>query len=265
MTVTEITTTRTEQRNHTMSNISAVLRSEWIKFATVRSNKILLALTAATGLVIAGLNAVLVTDEVLTVAEVFIYPTVLAAVLASVAGILLFSAEAQHGTLAAAISAHPGRSVIVASKAIVATGFGVVSGVVGMMAGFVGAVGGGLAMGDTSGMAATTLWALVYTSVAALLGLGVGMIVRHSAGAISGLLVWWLVVENLMLQFAPAEIARFLPFDAGFRLLEMASDFDTPEIIAAALSRPLYALIFGGYAVAAVVTGTLLLHRRDVA
>ena len=48
----------------------------------------------------------------------------------------------------------------------------------------------GTDLGDTSGVATAVLWALLYTVGAALLGLGVGMVVRHSAGAVSGLLVW---------------------------------------------------------------------------
>jgi hypothetical protein len=41
-------------------------------------------------------------------------------------------------------------------------------------------------------MPAIVGWALPYTSGSAVLGLGVGvgMIVRHSAGAVSGILVW---------------------------------------------------------------------------
>jgi ABC-2 type transport system permease protein len=132
-----------------------------------------------------------------------------------------------------------------------------------MVAGFAGSVLGGLDMGDTSTMAATTPWALLYTALAAVLGLGVGMVVRHSAGAISGLLVWWFVLENLLLAFAPARAARFLPFDAGFRLLEMDSDLDSPEILAAALTRPQYALVFGAYTALSLIAGMVLLSRRD--
>ena len=47
---------------------------------------------------------------------------------------------------------------------------GLVLGAIGLAAGVVGAVAGGLALGDTSTMAATTSWALLFTSLAALLG-----------------------------------------------------------------------------------------------
>ncbi len=151
-----------------------------------------------------------------------------------------------------------------AAKAIIAIGYGLVLGVTGLATGIVGALAGGIEVGDTSGIPATVGWALLYTSGSAVLGLGVGMIVRHSAGAVSGVLVWWFVIEGLVIQFAPAEVVRFLPFDAGFRTLGAGPSFDSPEFVASALSNALHALIFWAYVVAALAIGTVLVHRRDV-
>ena len=193
----------------------------------------------------------------------FVYSTFLTAVFAAVAGILLFTSEAQHGTLATALTAQPARWVIAASKTVTATAIGLALGATGMATAVVGAIAGGLAMGDTSTMAATTMWALLFTALAALFGLGVGMIVRHSSGAISGLLVWWLVVENLLTLFVPAEVARFMPFVAGTGLLGIESDTASPETIAVALAQAENAVLFGGYVAVAVLVGTVLLYRRD--
>lgn len=239
-----------------------VLRSDWIKLSTVRSNKAILGFTAAVG-AFGWAVATFVTDEVLTVADVYVYSTLLTAVFAAVAGVLLFSSEAQHGTLAASLTAQPARWVIAVSKTIMASAFGLVLGAAGMAAGFLGALLAGIDMGDTSTMVATTLWTLLFASLSAVLGLGVGMIVRHSAGAISGLLVWWLVVETLLWIFLPAKAGRFLPFVAGGALLDVKADTATPESLAVALTRPQDALVFAGYAVAALVLGTVLLYRRD--
>jgi ABC-2 type transport system permease protein len=110
---------------------------------------------------------------------------------------------------------------------------------------------------------ATTGWALLYTAMAAVLGTGVGMIVRHSSGAISGLLVWGLVAENLLALFVPAELFRFMPFYSGNGLLGIDADTATPESIAVALTRAQDALVFSGYTAIAVAIGTILLYRRD--
>ena len=243
--------------------IPAVLNSEWIKLSSVRANKAILAVSVGAGLLVAWAVATLVTEEVLYVSEVGFYWTSVTAVLAAIGGILLFSSEAQHGTLAGALTAQPARWVIALSKTLTAAAMGLVLGAAGLAAGFAGALIADIETGDTSAIAATTLWALVWTSLSAVLGLGIAMIVRHSSGAVAGLLVWGLVVENLLNVFIPEKIARFLPFLAGNRLLALDSDLGSAEAIAVALTRVQNALVFGAYATVALVVGTVLLHRRD--
>jgi ABC-2 type transport system permease protein len=240
-----------------------VLQSERIKRTSLRSNRALLVLTAGIGGFSSWAVATLVTDEVLTVAEVYVYSTFLTAVLAAVAGILLFTSEVQHGTLAPSLAAQPARWLVAAAKSITAAGFGLVLGAVGMGSGYLGAVAAGLDHGDTGQMLTTSLWALVFTSASAVLGLGVGMVARHSAAAISGVLVWWLVAENLLWAFLPAEVSRFLPFYAGGALLGVEVDTHTPETLAVAFSRPENALVFIGFALLGLAVGTVLLYRRD--
>jgi hypothetical protein len=89
------------------------------------------------------------------------------------------------------------------------------------------------------------------------------MVVRHSAAAVSGLLVWWLVIEGLIVSFAPAELVRFVPFDTGFRTLGVESELDAPEVLAAGASNLVHASIFWGYVLAALAIGTVVLLRRD--
>jgi hypothetical protein len=68
----------------------------------------------------------------------------------------------------------------------------------------------------------------------------------------------WTSVSSML-----AAIGGVLPFFAGNHLLAFNNDFDTPEAIAVALTRPESALVFAGHAVVALGVGTLLLHRRD--
>jgi ABC-2 type transport system permease protein len=132
-----------------------------------------------------------------------------------------------------------------------------------MSAGFAGAWLGGLEMGSTSTMLNTAMWAVLYTSVAAVLGLGVGLIARHSSVAISGLLIWALVVENLLDAFIPAEYSRFLPFLAGDEMLSIEVETGATDSIVAVLTRGQGALVFGFYAAVAIAVGAVLLNRRD--
>ena len=258
---TERTALRT--RRHDMRAVPAALRSEWLKLSSLRSNKVILALAAAVGAVIAGALAATSTDPTLTASELFIYPLPLVATLAIVTGILMFTAEAQHGTLAVTLSARPARWVLVVAKTSMAALAGLALGAVAMAAGFAGAALGGADLGSGSALVSRAAWALLYITLAAVIGLGVGMIVRHGAAAISGLLMWSFVVENLFAPTLPDGVVHFLPFSAGYRLLDAGPNFEAPVVIAEELARFQYALIFGGLAVVSLAIGTVLLYRRD--
>lgn len=203
------------------------------------------------------------TDEVLYVSEVGFYWTTVTSMLAAIGGVLLFGSEVQHGTLSGAVTARPARWVIALSKTVTASAMGLVLGAAGLGTGFGGAAIAGIGMGNTSTVAATAGWALLFTSLSAVFGLGIGMILRHSTAAIGGILIWGFVVENLFTVFLPEEVARFLPFIAGNHLLAYNSDFESAKAIAIALTRPENALVFGGYTAVALVVGTVLLYRRD--
>jgi ABC-2 type transport system permease protein len=243
--------------------VLAALRSDWIKASTVRVNRAILLLALGGGLLVSWAVAMFVTDQVLVVSEVGFYWTSVTSMLAAIGGVLLFGSEVQHGTLAAAVAARPARWIIALSKTLTAAALGLAVGAVGVAAGFGGAALAGLDMGETSALPATVAWALLFTTLSAVLGLGIGMIVRHSTAAIGGLLVWGFVLENLFNLFLPVEIARFLPFFAGNKLLAYNNDFDTPQAIAVALTRPETALVFAGYTAVALIVGSVLLYRRD--
>lgn len=255
-------------RHGDLAGVPAAVRSEWIKLRSLRSTPAVLGLTVVIGVLLSWILATFVktdpdTHEVFTIGQTFIFSTWLSTVLAVVMGTLLFTSEVQHGTLANSVTAQPARWVIVTAKAVIGCGLGFVMGIAGMIAGFSGAVIGGLEAGDTSGMAATALWGLLLTSLAPVIGLGVGMIIRHSAAAASTVLVWALVVENLIKGFAPPKLSRFMPFSAANGLLGIQSAGDTAATKAAALTRIQDAYLFSGYSLAALALGTVLLYRRD--
>ena len=111
-------------------------------------------------------------------------------------------------------------------------------------------------------------WVIVAAKTGVAIGIGValgaiGMIVRHSAAAISGFIIWWLVIENLLAAFLPEAVSRFMPFYAGAAVLGVEVYKTTAETVAVALSRAENVLVFGGYAAVAVIAGTVLLYRRD--
>ena len=258
----------TRTRHDDVASVPAAIRSEWIKLTSIRSNPVILASSLLIGILLSWILATFVktdmnTHEVFTVSQTFIFSTWLSTVLAAITGTLMFTSEVQHGTLATVVTAQPARWVTVGAKATIAAGFGLAMGVLAMIGGFTGAVVSGLRMGDTSGIATTALWGLMVASLAAVLGLGVGMIIRHSSAAVSTLLVWALVIENLIRSVAPATVSRFLPFSAADGLLGIKSAGDTAATAAVALTRVQDAIIYSAYTVLAVAIGSVLLYRRD--
>ena len=79
--------------------LGRALVSEYIKLTTVRAYWAIVALTVTVGTVVTWGVARYVDDEPMTVATLFLFASVFTAVFAAVAGILLFSTEAQHLSL----------------------------------------------------------------------------------------------------------------------------------------------------------------------
>jgi ABC-2 type transport system permease protein len=249
-------------------DIRAAIRSEWIKLRSVRSTPIFLGLATVIGLAMSlVLGKVVTTDPYdhlpFTVGNTFLVSTWLTTLFAVVAGVLLFTSEVQHGTLAGTLTARPSKPIVIGAKVVVAAGLGFSMGVLGIVGGLVGGVVSGMDTGDMSGATSGVAWALVLTTLASVLGLGVGLVVRHSAAAVTSVLIWALAVETLVRGMAPATVSRLLPFTAAHGLLGTRSAADTPETLAAALSNVGNAAVIGCWAAGAVVIGTVVLMRRD--
>ncbi len=185
------------------------------------------------------------------------------AVFTSVAGILVFTSDVQHGTLEPTPVAQPPRTTVAAAKAAVALTFGAAIAAVGQLAGLLGGVLSSADLGDGSTIINRAAWAIAFVALASALGLGVGMIARHSAAAVSGLLVWWLVVESLIVARAPARVARLLPFVAGNGMIGIEMDSPDPELAGLTLTRTQDALVLGAYATLALAAGIAVLHRQE--
>lgn len=243
--------------------VRSSIASEWIKLRTLRSTAALLGLGVATGVVIvAGVTAAS-TETAPTIADGLGFPVVFSAVFAAVAGTVLFTSEVQHGTLDPTLTAQPSRRALTLAKAVIAAVFGATLALVGQIGGLAGGLATGTDLGGAERVATGTLWAGGFAALTAVLGLGVGMIVRHSAAAVSGLLVWWLVVENLVVVLAPAKVARLLPFIAGNAMVGVEMDSPDPNAAALLFTRPQNALLLTAYALLAIAIGKVALTRQD--
>lgn len=251
------------------TNLSNVIRSESIKLRSVRGTTIFVGLATVIGVGMALiLGKAVKTDPYdhlpFTIGNTFLVSTWLTTLLAVVAGTLLFTTETQHGTLAGTLTARPSKSSLVAAKVVIASALGFVMGALGIAGGLLGGVASGMDTGDMSGAVSGTAWALMLTTLAPVLGLGVGLIVRHSAAAVTSVLIWALAIETLVRGMVPATVSRFMPFTAAHGILGTRAAADTPETLAAAFSHVGNVLVIGGWAAVTVVVGTALLTRQDV-
>lgn len=196
-------------------------------------------------------------------------------------GALMATGELRHRTLGLTFTLEPRRGVVLLSKTIVLLGFGVVLGVAGL-AGAVGAGGAVLAATDGDPMLGSgETWLLVLRVLAAIglwaiIGFGVGVLVRNQAFAIVLALVFTQFLEPVLRTGAQfwewsAQVAKFLPGAAtdAFVGASVMTGMSSLDPSAAEDSGTLG--IWGGllvliaYAVVAVAAGWALRWRRDVA
>lgn len=190
-----------------MSALSALaaLNAERIKLTTLRSPVLSVALVAAFSL---GLAAMQPRTAPLTVVA-FGVPVLMVVAALTVTG------EYRTRMIATTFLAIPARSVVLCAKATVAAVFCAVSAALMV-------IGSHLVAGEPLTVRTAAAIAL-YAALAAVLGVGVGALLRHSAGAVSVLLLWPLLVETLVgnLPGRGAQVGPYLPFANMFRFLDV--------------------------------------------
>jgi ABC-2 type transport system permease protein len=208
---------------------ASVLRAEWIKFWSVRSTAwsvgMLFVLGAGlTVLVCATSAGWLASDEADESPAAFVtWGLMIAQVTAVVLGTLMATSEYGTGMIRATLAAVPRRGPVLAAKAVVLTGTLLVAGTVTAFAGYLGgnaflsAEGIGLSLTD-DGVLRALLGSGLYLAGLGLLSMAVGLLVRHTAAALSTVLALVFVVGNMafLLPGAWGEwVAKVLPGNAG--------------------------------------------------
>lgn len=187
---------------------------------------------------------------------------------------LAVTTEYRFGTIRATFQAIPNRTNALLAKTAVVALF---SGVIGELAAF-GAVGISKLIRSSADLGINTAFewratagvGLVY-AIAAVIAVAVGTLVRHSAGAVSLLLIYVLLVESLvgMIPTFGARTQEWLPFSMANMFL--AGDPDQtgravnegPPVAQAGLS-PWWALAyFAGFALVMLVIAIVTTNKRD--
>jgi ABC-2 type transport system permease protein len=269
--------TASAQSDRAHTDIVGLLKSEWTKIRSLRSTVaalvLLVVLTVGFTALFVGLT-VGQWDEV-DEAQKLTYqldPTRLilgagfqiSQLAVCVLGVLVIANEYSSGTIRASLLAVPRRTPMLMAKAVV---FAVVVFVVGEIAAFAAfAVGAPLlhskvpvSIGD-DGVLQALVGAGLYGAVLGVFSIAIGAIVRHTAGGITGIIAFVLVLAPLT-QLIPGKagdyIFAYLPTSAGQLMVNARQGPDD-------LMSPLQGFgVFCLWTLALVVIANYLLRRRD--
>ncbi len=244
----------------------AAMRSEFGKLSTVRGPWLLLAagplvvLAGVTGLIQSGGNVHDPATQNTALAHVG-----LAAVFTLMFGILAVAGEYRHGTITDTFLSFPGRRAVIAAKLAV---YGLIGGLAGVVSSLVAVAATATwwaAKGGSFQLSSAGTWRTLGGGVAvsiafALIGVGVGALIRNLVAAVAVALAWIALVEGIAGQLLGAGLARWLPFYASESL-----DRATLTASAARL-LPQWGggLVLLGYAAAFAVAAVLTTLNRDV-
>lgn len=257
-----------------------LVRSEWIKFTTVRSTwwsiALVIVLSIGLSLLMAASFASFATDNAdagmpqgnAIAVQVIVFSTVLTQLLAVILGAITVTGEYSTGMIRSTLTAAPGRSGALLAKALVV---GVTMFVTGIVVFAITAIVTGpilttnaldLSELDTSVM--PLLGAALFLSLVAMMGVGIGFVIRNGPGALA-VGIGLIFVAPLLVSFFPRvdnfawihDLASYLPSNAGQSL------FLTGGMSGTALDTIPALITIVAWAAAALVGGIAVLKTRD--
>jgi ABC-2 type transport system permease protein len=253
-------------REHRAGFAEAV-RAEATKLATLRSTKWALALTIAGTVAVSFLSTHGARHQAAGFYRNF-DPTnqslaglAIGSLVIGVLGVLSMTGEYGSGTIRTSLSAQPRRHVFFAAKATVFAVFALIVGVaMSFLSFFVGQAvlsgGAPTAMLGDPGVLRALLESAGFLALLALFGLGIGAIIRHSAGAIATFVGCTLLLP-IVLDGVAGHPDRFLPEPI------YANSVAAVVRQGHALSSTQGFLLMVAYTLVSLLAGAFALHRRD--
>ena len=248
-----------------------VARSELCKLLTVRSTYWTLGLAVMFNIGLAALLAIFLPDQLgaedkatLDTTRVSLGGIHLSQVAFGVMGVLVITSEYGTGSIRPSLSAVPRRRLLLAAKAAV---FATIALAVAGASCFAAYLAFQAAMSDEllrsdladPGVVRALVGGALFLALLGLLGMGIGTIVRSSAGAIAGLMSL-LFVPPVLLELLPPSwrttIGPYVPMRAGSQIFSLHGE-------TGALSAWAGLGVFGVYVTAALALAFVLINRRD--
>ena len=251
-------------------SFTGAVRSEWVKFRTLRSSWLLL-LAAALGLVILALvigyntrhlGAGMDPEDYAATSTLQGYH--LAELLLGALGVLLVSGEYASGTIRATLVAVPRRLPVLWAKFAVMAPLVTVTMVASAVVAFVSSQAlishyrHSFSLGDP-GVTRAVIGTGVYLGAVTVIGAALGWIVRSTPGALVtylGLLLVLPVITGNLLGSWGRTLAQFLPSEAGMSIL---TSVRLPDLLSPSAS----ALVLAAWVAGTVALAAITLGRRD--
>jgi ABC-2 type transport system permease protein len=257
------------------AGFSGALRSEFTKIRSVRSTYwTLIALVVVT----IGIGALACVGAVSSHGGVVRGPgwdptqrslagLILGQLIIVVLGALTVTSEYSTGMIRTSLTVQPRRGTVLAAKGVV---FTVVSLVTGLLASFVSFFIGqailsskhlGASLGDPNVLRGVIGGGL-FLAVCGMLAFGLGTLLRHTAGAITasiGLLFVLFVLINFLPSNWQDHVDKWIPFNAGSQIWSTVSPGGNPPMFSPWTGFA----VFTGYAVIAIIAGTVAFRKRD--
>lgn len=283
MTTTTPQLAHPSQRAHSTSlSFGGVLRSEWIKLRSLRSTTwsylIVIAISLGMALIMSlsmasGMNggadasSMPAAEQVSLVMQSSVFGVFFGQLVAGVLGVLVISGEYTTGMIRSTLTAVPKRLPALAAKAVVLF---VATFVIGLLANLGAFLVSSVVFAGIDVSASITdsaiylplLGGALYLALISVFALGVGTMIRSSAGGIAAVLGLILLVPTV-LQMIPAEWAHdlipYLLSSAGLGIFTST----TAEPAGDALGAWLSLLIVLAWVGASIAGAAVLLKRRD--
>jgi ABC-type transport system involved in multi-copper enzyme maturation permease subunit len=245
-----------------------VVLSEWVKFRSLRSNWLTLIATVIGIVAFGAIYSAVYTPE--DDNDLFSNPItvpltgfVLAQIIIGIVGVLAFTSEFVNGMIRSTFAAVPKRLPVLGAKALVVALTTAAVTVPTMIGTFVlgqALISGSNASLTDDGVLRVVLGSAGYLTAAALLGLGLGAILRQAASAIGIIVVLLFLAPQLAGFLLPTSaqdtLLKYLPSNAG----EAITTIDPGATL---LSPQMGAVVLTGWVVGTLGIAAILLKRRD--
>jgi ABC-2 type transport system permease protein len=246
----------------------AQLRSELLKQRSTRTNGFLLLWMTGLVVLVVELHVFSFPSSDLREADnqmrIVGLGTSIGALFAALLGALSITGEIRHGTIRPTLLATPRRARVIAAKVAASALAGVAVGLLaeGLAAG--GEAAGLAARGipvelDVGDYAQLLAGGALAAALFAVIGVGVGALVRNQVATLVGLCVWLLFVEPILLGDLPA-VAKFTPGASAGAIAGAIQSLIADSLLAPAAG----VLLLTVYAAVVGAAGTVAITRRDV-